>query len=226
MKNTIILIIAVIITAGGYYFYTMDEKIPKTIVENKLEALEVKNPTQKLENIAKNGSFMIVNEKEITLKDGISLTKNPDSTSKKETKYTGTYKIIDINGDGTKDIFYIVSQKTSGDKLSYFVVGQISSLKNYNGTFSALSLGEHVKSPEIYLNKKNNFAIKYLGKKDGQLEGAQPNIEIIKVFGVYENSIYEINEMDASWDTDNDGVNDCEKEASCDDSIDYSKPRI
>lgn len=31
--------------------------------------------------------------------------------------------------------------------------------------------------------------------------------------------------MHPSWDADNDGINDCEKEASCDHTIDYSQPR-
>lgn len=31
--------------------------------------------------------------------------------------------------------------------------------------------------------------------------------------------------MHSSWDVDNDGINDCEKEGSCDHSIDYTQPR-
>ena len=31
--------------------------------------------------------------------------------------------------------------------------------------------------------------------------------------------------MHPSWDADNDGVNDCEKDGTCDDSVDYSQPR-
>lgn len=35
----------------------------------------------------------------------------------------------------------------------------------------------------------------------------------------------ETKKMDSSWDTDNDGINDCEKNGTCDDSIDYSLPK-
>ncbi|GAA0355146.1 hypothetical protein GCM10009092_19280 [Bowmanella denitrificans] len=31
--------------------------------------------------------------------------------------------------------------------------------------------------------------------------------------------------MHPSWDLDNDGINDCEKDGSCDHSVDYTKPR-
>lgn len=31
--------------------------------------------------------------------------------------------------------------------------------------------------------------------------------------------------MHPSWDADQDGINDCEKEGICDDSVDYSEPR-
>jgi len=31
--------------------------------------------------------------------------------------------------------------------------------------------------------------------------------------------------MHPSWDKNNDGINDCEDDGSCDDSIDYTKPR-
>lgn len=34
-----------------------------------------------------------------------------------------------------------------------------------------------------------------------------------------------IKPMHSSWDVDNDGINDCEKEGSCDHSIDYTQPR-
>lgn len=32
-------------------------------------------------------------------------------------------------------------------------------------------------------------------------------------------------QMHSSWDADNDGINDCEKDGSCDHSIDYTQPR-
>ena len=32
-------------------------------------------------------------------------------------------------------------------------------------------------------------------------------------------------QMHSSWDVDNDGINDCEKDGSCDHSIDYTQPR-
>lgn len=35
----------------------------------------------------------------------------------------------------------------------------------------------------------------------------------------------EIKKMHPSWDSDNDWINDCEKEDTCDDSVDYSLPR-
>lgn len=31
--------------------------------------------------------------------------------------------------------------------------------------------------------------------------------------------------MHPSWDRNNDGINDCEDDGSCDDSIDYTQPR-
>ncbi len=31
--------------------------------------------------------------------------------------------------------------------------------------------------------------------------------------------------MHPSWDADNDGINDCENDGSCDDSVDYGQPR-
>lgn len=33
-------------------------------------------------------------------------------------------------------------------------------------------------------------------------------------------------QMHPSWDTNNDSINDCESDGSCDHTIDYSKPRI
>lgn len=35
----------------------------------------------------------------------------------------------------------------------------------------------------------------------------------------------ETKKMHSSWDTDNDGINDCEKNGTCDDSVDYTLPK-
>ncbi len=35
----------------------------------------------------------------------------------------------------------------------------------------------------------------------------------------------EIKKMHSSWDADNDGINDCEKNGTCDDSVDYTLPK-
>ncbi len=32
--------------------------------------------------------------------------------------------------------------------------------------------------------------------------------------------------MHPSWDKNHDGINDCEDDGSCDDSVDYTKPRV
>jgi hypothetical protein len=36
----------------------------------------------------------------------------------------------------------------------------------------------------------------------------------------------QINGLHPSWDVDNNGLNDCENDGSCDHTVDYTKPRI
>lgn len=91
----------------------------------------------------KDATFLIDN-KPVTLVNGISEVAQEGSSSKIVTKYFGNIAKGDLNGDSIPDLGFLVTQETGGSGTFFYVVGAIQTPNNtYNGT-SAVFLGDRI----------------------------------------------------------------------------------
>lgn len=91
----------------------------------------------------------------------------------------------------------------------------------------SILLGNRIRRESITLFK-DYLQVDYKEHSKEQAYSEFPNdakakyLKLINDFSKFET----IQRMHSSWDENNDGINDCESDGSCDDSVDYTVPRI
>jgi len=91
----------------------------------------------------KNIAYTVGSET-ITLKDGVSeAPAAPGSAEKIITRYFGNEAKGDLNGDGTEDVAFILTQEPGGSGTFYYVAAALKFPEGYKGT-NAVELGDRI----------------------------------------------------------------------------------
>lgn len=126
-----------------------------------------------------------------------------------------------------------------------FVVNVMgSAIFSYTGLFSfnldskqafhldSFFLGDRIREERIEI-VKDTIRISYLDYGPEQARSDYPNVAIekhVQLVSVFNDNastkFKEVKRMHSSWDKNQDGVNDCEMQDSCDHSIDYTQARL
>jgi heat shock protein HslJ len=122
----------------------------------------------------------IIDGKRVKLEDGISeIEAAPGSASKITTRYFGNEARKDINGDGTDDVIFLLTQETGGSGTFFYVVGAISTPEGYRGS-EALLLGDRIAPQNTGIsqnpNHKDVFVVNYAVRAEGEPFTAKPSI--------------------------------------------------
>lgn len=131
IKIIIFLIIALTIMILGFGTYKLTAPTNTTSIQDTVLA----DPH--------DGTYTIAGEK-ITLVNGISeMQAAPGSTSKITTRYFGNDVSADLDGDGTLDNAFLITQETGGSGTFYYVVALLQTTDGPIGTNSLL-LGDRI----------------------------------------------------------------------------------
>lgn len=163
-KSLIGIIVVIIIFIGGYFLVN-------------LRAPEVERATIAADH--KNISYMI-DGKTIRLKNGVAETESAlGSASKITTRYFGNELKIDLDGDGLKDVAFILTQNRDGSGTFFYAVAARNIGNGYVGSDGFL-LGDRIapQSTDVSPNPRHKYVVvfNYADHAPGEAMTVSPSI--------------------------------------------------
>jgi hypothetical protein len=127
----------------------------------------------------KDAEFVIEGQR-IKLEDGVAETEAaPGSASKIITRYFGNELKTDLDGNGTEDVAFVLSQDRSGSGTFYYAVGALKTDRGYVGSDGYL-LGDRIapQSTNVSQNPqhKNVVVFNYAERAAGEPMTEQPSV--------------------------------------------------
>ncbi len=130
----------------------------------------------------KDASYLI-GSRYVTLKGGISeVEAAPGSASKVVTRYFGSEATGDLNGDGTADVVFLLTQNSGGSGTFFYVVAAVKTSTGWVGTNGVL-LGDRV-APQPTQYRDGTAIVNYADRRAGEAMTERPSIGVSKTFKV------------------------------------------
>jgi hypothetical protein len=133
--------------------------------------------------------------KSITLTNGISeIEAAPGSASKIITRYFGNEAAHDLNGDGTEDIAFLLTQNGGGSGTFYYAVAALKTADGYRGT-NAILLGDRI-APQTTEFRDGEIIVNYADRAPGEPMSARPSVGISEYFTIADSRLVEVSKGD------------------------------
>jgi hypothetical protein len=121
-----------------------------------------------------------INGQKIKLSKGVAETEiAPGSASKLITRYFGNELRVDLDGDGSKDAVFILTQETGGSGLFYYAVAALYKDGYFTGSDGYL-LGDRIAPQTTEMSRnpkhKNVVVVNYAERAPGEPMTTQPSI--------------------------------------------------
>ncbi|TSC71170.1 MAG: hypothetical protein G01um101449_98 [Parcubacteria group bacterium Gr01-1014_49] len=162
MKNVIGIVVALVLLAGGFYLvnnYIYHEKQGDTLVS----AADPKNATYRIDGAL------------VTLRDGYAEEDiAPGSASKKITRYFGNEAEGDIDGDGTTDSAFLLTQDSGGSGTFYYATVARKVENGFEGS-NAILLGDRI-APQTTEIRDGILIVNYAERADGEAMSVAPSL--------------------------------------------------
>jgi hypothetical protein len=130
----------------------------------------------------KNATYVIEGQP-VALVDGRAETPAaPGSASMVVTQYFGNEATGDLNGDGTPDVVFLLTQNSGGSGTFYYVVAALETAGGYEGT-SAVLLGDRV-APQTTEIRDGQVIVNYAERRADEPMTARPSIGVSKYLKV------------------------------------------
>ena len=172
-KLLVTIIVAFIVVGGEVYFMyeTPSGMTPATTADDTDFLPVVFSPFD-----GKNSQFSIDGTM-IKLGNGVSaIPAAPDSSSKITTKYFGNESEGDLNGDGQKDIAFLVTQDTGGTGTFFYAVVALKTPTGYK-TGNSFFIGDRIAPQTTEINERTHeLSVNFAERKPGEPMTAQPSI--------------------------------------------------
>lgn len=155
--STFVWAIIVLLIAGGVWYWGGKSAAP--VVEMR----DYKNITYTIE------------DQPVTLVSGrAEVAAAPGAVAKTVTQYFGNEATGDLNGDGTPDIAFLLTQDTSGSGTFYYAVAALKTADGYQGT-SAVLLGDRI-APQTTEITDGKLIVNYAERAPGEPMTTQPSV--------------------------------------------------
>lgn len=155
-----------------------------TFVKNVIPmVLQSREPVQNRKRPGIENITYTIEGKSITLSDGVSeTTDTAGSASKTITRYFGNTAIGDLNGDGTEDVAFVLTQETGGSGLFYYAVVALMMEDGYHTT-NAILLGDRI-APQTTDIKNAQIIMNYADRKASEAMSVAPSVGVSKYFKI------------------------------------------
>lgn len=128
----------------------------------------------------------------IALTNGVSeIEAAPGAASKIATRYFGNEATGDLNGDGTPDLAFLLTQSSGGSGTFYYVVVAVRTSDGYRGT-NAVLLGDRV-APQTTGFRNGTLIVNYAERKPGEPMTARPSVGVSKYLKIVNGRLVEVN---------------------------------
>ncbi len=156
-KNILIAILILIILVISFIFFKPKNK------EVEVQSFDAKNST------------FSIDEKPVTLVNGISETGIENSSAKVTTTYFGNTANGDLNGDSLEDTAFLITQNSGGSGTFFYVVVALKTNSGYKTT-NAFFIGDRIapQSTEIHSDSME-LHVNYADRKEGEPMTARPS---------------------------------------------------
>ena len=132
----------------------------------------------------KNTTY-VIDEKPVTLSQGVSELPIPNSSAKIITRYFGNKAIGDLTSDGRDDVAFLLSQETGGSGLFYYAVVAIATDTGYMLT-NAFFIGDRI-APQTTEIHSGKLYVNYAERKSGEPMTTQPSVGVTKYLEINSN---------------------------------------
>jgi len=129
----------------------------------------------------KNATYIIEGQS-VTLVNGSATTAITSSSSETVTQYFGNEATGDLNGDGTPDVAFLLTQNSGGSGTFYYAVVALKTSSGYQGT-NAILLGDRI-APQTTEIKDGEVIVNYADRAAGEPMTTAPSIGVSKYLKV------------------------------------------
>lgn len=127
----------------------------------------------------KDATYLIDN-KSVTLQDGVATTAIPDSSAAVVTRYFGNELRYDLDGDSREDVVFLITQETGGSGTFFYVVAALNTTEGYKGSRDAYLLGDRVAPQATFLSPdpkhKDVIVVTYADRATGESFTDAPSV--------------------------------------------------
>lgn len=171
MKKIIGIALVVVFVVGGAYFLSVKENRDGQLVQTM--------PVSRSVFDAKNASYEIEGAI-VTLVNGVSEGAGaPDSAIKTITRYFGNEARGDLDGDGTDEIAFLISQDRGGSGLFYYAAVAMQTPNGYTTT-NTFFIGDRI-APQVNTIMNGKLYVDYAERYPGEPMTARPSLGAEKV---------------------------------------------
>lgn len=128
-----------------------------------------------------------INEKEISLNNGVSEEAIKESSSKIITRFFGNDIEGDFNNDGYQDVVFLLTQESGGSGVFYYVTLALGEENGYMGANSVF-LGDRI-APQTTEFRNGDIIINYADRAKGEPMTTSPSVGVSKYFEVKNNKL-------------------------------------
>lgn len=188
-KRLTVIGIAIIALAAGSYFIS---------VEKDRQAIPtLGNPVSEIVSELRNSTFEVEGNP-VTLANGVSEKEILlGATSKLTTRYFGNEAFGDLNGDGVKDVAFLITQDGGGSGLFYYAVAAIKAPSGYKMT-NAFFIGDRIAPQtteihelEFHGIKQAEIRVNYAERRRDEPMSARPSVGATKLLKVTPDGVLE-----------------------------------
>ncbi|MFA7248502.1 MAG: hypothetical protein WC273_02610 [Dehalococcoidia bacterium] len=138
----------------------------------------------------RDGTYEIAG-RPVTLVNGLSeVAAAPGSASMVTTRYFGSEATGDLNGDGTPDVAFLLTQSTGGSGTFFYVVAAIKTAGGYVGTNGVL-LGDRV-APQPTTIEGAVVTVNYAERRSGEPMTTPPSMGVSKYLQMENGRLVEV----------------------------------
>lgn len=164
-KILLIALIIILVILGAVYYVNNYMKQTKT------------GPLLQIGTYPENASYQIDRDL-VTLRNGVSETQIPNSSTIVITRIFGEHIYGDLNGDGVDDAGLILQYEPGGSGTFYYAASAINNNGNFQGT-NAILLGDRIAPQNIQI-RDGILIANYAERKTTDPMTTQPSIGVSK----------------------------------------------
>lgn len=175
----IAVVVLLVVLAGVIYMFNTSVEGINAVIDSSGNLSMADYNKAKL--AAYDGTY-IVNGESIELISGLSeleIDSNPDTSTRtpastRITRYFGNDAKGDLDGDGSEDVAFIITQQTGGTGTFYYVTALLNTADGKVGT-EAVPIGDRI-APQSTSIEGGILSVNYMDRKDGESMATDPSV--------------------------------------------------